>query len=202
MIALARQVLAIPALFDAYQSAVGANNAKAVFVNEWIRPKSGDRLLDIGCGTGAIISLLPADTHTTGVDISAAYIAAAQARHGNSARFILGDASDPSVDLGENYDVAYAFGVLHHIPDTLARSLISGAMKRLRPGGRFVTIDPTLVQGQGAVSRYIVRSDRGQHVRSPEQIKTLFGAIDPTLTVRTDLLRIPFAKVVAVAIKY
>jgi len=201
MIALARRVLAVPALFDAYQAAVGANNAKAVFVNEWLRPMPGDRLLDIGCGTGAIIPLLPAGTHTTGVDISAAYIAAAKARHGKSARFILGDASDPSVDLGENYDVAYAFGVLHHIPDALASSLISGAMKRLRPGGRFVSIDPTLVEGQGSVSRYIVKSDRGQHVRSPDQIRAVFGAINPMLTVRTDLLRIPFAKVVAVAIK-
>ena len=201
MIALARRVLAIPAMFNAYQAAVGANHAKSVFVNEWIRPIQGDSLLDIGCGTGAIIPFLPTDTHVTGVDIDAAYVATARKSHGKRARFILGDACDPSVDLGDNYDVAYAFGVLHHIPDMLASSLISGAIKRLRPGGRFVSIDPTLVLGQGAVSRYIVKSDRGEHVRSPEQIRAVFGATDPTLTVRTDLLRIPFAQVVAVAIK-
>ena len=72
MIALARRVLAIPAMFNAYQAAVGANHAKSVFVNEWIRPIQGDSLLDIGCGTGAIIPFLPTDTHVTGVDIDAA----------------------------------------------------------------------------------------------------------------------------------
>lgn len=201
MIALARQVLAVPALFDAYQAGVGANRAKRLFVDQWLRPLAGERLLDIGCGTGAVIPFLPEGVETVGVDISSAYIAASQARHGDKARFLVADASDPSLDLGGEFDAAYAFGVLHHLPDEIAARLVAGAMRRLRPGGRFVTIDPTLIDGQGAVSRFIVKSDRGRHVRTPTEMARIFEGHDTRLDIRTDLLRIPFANVIAVAVK-
>ena len=201
VIADPRRLLAAPALFDFYQAAVGANNAKQLFVSEWLQPATGDRILDIGCGTGAVVPFLPEDVQTTGVDISSAYIAAAKNRFGSRATFMVGDAADLDLYLGGDFDVAYAFGVLHHLPDTLAQNLIEGAILRLRPGGRFVSIDPTIAPGQGWASRFIVNSDRGRYVRSPEKITELFGDYTPRIEVRTDLLRIPFANVIAVFIR-
>ena len=202
MIATMRKALAVPALFDAYQAAVGANRAKTIFVDEWVRPEPGMRLLDIGCGTGAVVPFLPADCELVGIDVSELYIKAAQRRFGHRGIFLLGDASDPESDFGEDFDVAYAFGVLHHIPDALARSLIEGAMRRLKPGGRLVTIDPTLLDtGQGAVSRFIVSSDRGEHIRTPDEVAALFGSLDIEVDTRQNLLRIPFANVIVTATK-
>ena len=201
MIADPRRLLAAPALFDFYQAAVGANRAKQLFVSEWLRPGAGDRILDIGCGTGAVVPFLPEDVQITGVDISSAYIAAAKTRLASRATFLVGDAADLDLDLGGDFDVAYAFGVLHHLPDALATNLIEGAIRRLRPGGRFVSIDPTIAPGQGWASRWIVKSDRGRHVRSPEKITELFEPHKPRIEVRTDLLRIPFANVIAVLIR-
>ena len=194
MIAAAKNLLARPEIFDFYQSLIGANSAKRVFIEQWVCPDSGDRVLDIGCGTGAVVPFLPDGLHITAIDISEAYIAAARARHGSRASFRVGDAADPAIDLGGGFDVAYAFGVLHHLPDGLAVHLVAGALQRLRPGGRFISIDPTLIAGQSWLSRFLVTNDRGQFIRSPDQLHSLFGSYEPKIEVRTDLLRIPFAQ--------
>jgi SAM-dependent methyltransferase len=184
-----------PELFDAYQAAVGANRAKREFVSAWVRPESGERVLDIGCGTGAVLPFLPLDVQVTGIDIHSPYVEAARARYGARASFLVADAADPTADLMQDFDVAYAFGVFHHLPDDAARRLIAGALKHLRPGGRFLSIDPTLIEGQGWLSRLIVSNDRGEHVRTPDELAALFPEHKPEIQVRTDLLRIPFAQV-------
>ena len=194
MIGALKDLLARPAIFDAYQAMVGANYAKRVFVRDWVRPAKGDRVLDIGCGTGAVVPFLPDGLDITGIDISDDYIAAARARYGARAAFRVGDAADPAIDLGGGFDAAYAFGVFHHMPDTIALRLFEGAMRRLRPGGRFISIDPTLIPGQSWASRFFVVNDRGRYIRSPDELRDLFGNHAPKLEVRTDLLRIPYAQ--------
>lgn len=190
-----KSLLDKPELFDAYQAIVGANRAKREFVSGWVRPKNKDRVLDIGCGTGAVIPFLPPDVEITGIDIHTPYIAAARARWGSRATFVVGDAADPAVQFEEDFDVAYTFGVFHHLPDSAARRLVEGALKHLRPGGRFVSIDPTLVDGQGWLSRFFVTNDRGRYIRTPDELVSLFPEYHPDVFVRMDLLRIPFAQV-------
>lgn len=194
---IARRPLAAPVVFDVYQRMVGAPKMLRRFVQDWIRPQEGDRLLDIGCGTGAMVPYLPRGIALVGVDISEPYIRAATARYGDIGAFRVADASDQSLDLGAPFDVAYASGVLHHIPDAPARSVIEGALARLKPGGRFVSIDPTLIHGQGWISRTVVQADRGQFVRSPERMAELMAGLGPSFTVVTDMLNIPYAQVVA-----
>lgn len=193
---LAKRPLSAPAVFDLYQWLVGAPGCLHRFVADHIRPKPGDRLLDIGCGTGAVIPYLPEGVDVVGIDISDAYIRAATERHGHRGRFMVADASDLSLDLGAPYDIAYLSGVLHHIPDEPARRVIDGALARLKSGGRLVTIDPTLVAGQGWLSRSVVKADRGQHVRSPDELARLMDGLAPDMRVLTDMLHIPYAQVV------
>jgi SAM-dependent methyltransferase len=193
---LARKPLAAPAVFDLYQRLVGAPNMLRRFADDWIKPRAGDRLLDIGCGTGAMVPYLPRGIALVGVDISEAYIGAATARYGAIGEFRVADASDQSLDLGAPFDIAFASGVLHHIPDAPARRVIEGALSRLKPGGRFVALDPTLVPGQGWLSRTLVQGDRGQFVRTPAQLAALADGLEPAFTVVTDMLRVPYAQVV------
>jgi SAM-dependent methyltransferase len=194
MIAMAKKLLERPGLFDLYQASVGANHAKQVFVREWVRPEPGQRVLDIGCGTGAVVPFLPQGVDLVGIDISEDYIAAARTHHARRGTFLVADAADPAVDLGGGFDVAYAFGVIHHLPDDAALRLVEGALSRLKPGGHFVSIDPVLVDGQGAVAKFFVSNDRGEFVRTKGELQLLFGGMAQELAVRTDLLRIPYAQ--------
>lgn len=198
---LARRPLALPAVYDLYQRLVGAPDMQRRFVRDHIRARAGQRLLDIGCGTGAVVPFLPEDIELVGVDISPAYIAAARKEHGERGTFIVADASDTSIELGMPFDAAYASGVLHHIPDAPARRLVEGALARVRPGGHFVALDPTLTPGQGLLSRIIVSSDRGKHVRSPDQMARLLDGLGARIEVVTDMLNIPFAQTITTIVK-
>lgn len=194
----ARRSLSTPAVYDLYQRMVGAPQMISRFVRDYIRPTSGSRLLDVGCGTGAVVPYLPRDIDLLGIDISDRYIRAATERYGDRGVFRCADASDQSIELGAPFDVAFATGVLHHVPDTQARRLIDGALARLKPGGRFVAIDPTLVDGQGFLSRAIVKADRGEFVRSPEAMARLLTGLDPRFEIVDDMLNIPFAQIITV----
>lgn len=198
---IARRPLATPTVFDFYQRLIDAPKMLQTFVADWIKPQPGDRLLDIGCATGAMMPYLPPSVELVGVDISEPYIRAATCRYGHAGEIRVADASDQSLDLGAAFDIAFASGVLHHIPDVPARRVVEVDLSRLRPGGRFVAIDPTLVSGQGWMSRTLVKADRGQFVRSPDQLAEFLSGLSPACTVVTDLLHIPYAQVITTVAK-
>lgn len=69
-------------MYDLVQDALGATRARTTLIRDYIRPSPGMRLLDMGCGTGALLSFLP-ELDYVGVDLSEQYIAAAKQRNGD-----------------------------------------------------------------------------------------------------------------------
>ena len=153
----------------------------------------GDGILDIGCGTGEILELLGGQRYF-GFDPSESYIDAARARFGKDADFHVGSVSTPPA-LEGGFDLAIAFGVLHHLDDSEARTLVGLAHDQLRSGGRLITLDPVLVPGQHPVARALARRDRGDFVRSPDGYLALasgrFESVQ--ITEHHDYLRVPYS---------
>lgn len=176
----ARTVLEIPLVYDFLQDLVGGSRQRSIWVRDFLKPLPGARVLDIGCGTGNLLRHLPADVDYTGFDLSPAYIDTAQRRYGRG-RFICADVATFESIEG-SYDLAIAYGVLHHVGDTEAEKVFQGARRALKPGGRLVTLDPTLIPNQRPVSRYLASRDRGHHVRAPQAYAELgrasFSRID------------------------
>ena len=98
-----------------------------------LAPLPGERILDIGCGDGALTEKLAAmGVDVVGIDSSAEQIVAARGR-GLNARVMDGQ----SLDLGgETFDAVFSNAALHWMPDIDA--VIAGVRRVLRPGGRFV----------------------------------------------------------------
>src|SRR5919109_1548014 len=86
-----RRALSRPRVYELLQVAVGSNVSHRRFVREHVRPASGSRILDIGCGPGHILGALPADIRYVGFDASADYIAAARRRWGAIGEFHCAD---------------------------------------------------------------------------------------------------------------
>jgi 2-polyprenyl-3-methyl-5-hydroxy-6-metoxy-1,4-benzoquinol methylase len=193
----ARRLLALPAAYKLLQVAVGSNASHRRFVAEHVRPSPASRLLDVGCGPGHILRALPADTRYVGIDASAEYIAAAQRRWGDRAEFHHMTVGEAGLSDRE-FDIVLAMGLLHHLDDAEAASLIGMASEVLVPGGRFLAIDPARAPGQPRVARWLIGRDRGEYVRTADAYAELaresFGSVD--VTVRSDLLRVPYTHAV------
>lgn len=99
--------------------------------------ETGDAVLDVGSGTGALSSVAAGmagpSGHVTGIDLSAAYVAFASARHPEARiRFEVGDARELRFDAGM-FDRTLSLLVLNFIPDR-AKAL-DQMIRVTRPGG-------------------------------------------------------------------
>lgn len=106
----------------------------------------GDRVLDVGCGTGLTLPLLVSavgpEGQVVGLDFSEGMLAKAQERVAEAGwtnvRLVQGDAAK-LLDVGGPFDAVvstWAMGIVEDLPSALTR-----AVEVLGPGGRLVLLD-------------------------------------------------------------
>jgi SAM-dependent methyltransferase len=99
------------------------------------RKHSGERVLEIGCGTGAdLLQFAKHGAIAVGIDVTAKHVEMARERVGVLAEVHQGDMRQlPFQD--ESFDYVYSHGVLHHSDEP--QRVIRELFRILRPGGRF-----------------------------------------------------------------
>jgi SAM-dependent methyltransferase len=182
------------AMYAAFKRLTSRNDRWGPFVREYIRPRPGDRILDLGCGVADVLRALPPVDYL-GIDANPGYIHAAGRRHGRRGRFVCARIGEAPVDTPASWDLVLGLGVLHHLEDDEALAFLGLAARALRPGGRLVTHDGCFVAGQSRLARLLLSWDRGRNVRTAEGYLTLAKRIfrEVTLHVRHDMLRIPYS---------
>jgi SAM-dependent methyltransferase len=106
----------------------------------WIRrylPRSSGRLLEVGCGIGALFDLL-GSTLTVGVDASAAGLRETRKRHPLAA-LVCGDAAELPFADG-HFDAVMLQHVIEHLQD--ARAACEEWFRVLKSGGRLLLLTP------------------------------------------------------------
>ena len=166
-------ILSKPAIYNAFQNAMGAVRVRNEFVRDFVKPIKGMRILDFGCGTAEILKCLPVDVDYWGFDISMQYIDAARDCFGSRGHFHCEQINKEALLALPKFDVVLVIGVLHHLDDVDAHNLFSLAREALNDRGRIVTLDPCFAKGQNPVARYLISKDRGQNVRDAEGYKAL-----------------------------
>jgi trans-aconitate methyltransferase len=97
-------------------------------------PRPGERILDLGCGTGQLTkAIADAGAHVVGIDSSPGMIEAARARYPDL-EFERADAR--SFSFPEAFDAVFSNAVLHWVLE--AESVVRRVSGSLKPGGRFV----------------------------------------------------------------
>ena len=101
---------------------------------ELLSPKVGERILDIGCGTGHLTQKIAnCGSEVLGVDSAETMILQARQNYPNL-QFAVMDAIN--LEFTEEFDAVFSNAVLHWIKQP--EKVIAGVWKSLKPGGRFV----------------------------------------------------------------
>ncbi len=126
---------------------LGTNGANSKMVIELAKIKPGDRVLDVGCGTGSLTltahSYAAPSGQVYGIDASPEMIDVAKkkaARSGLPVVFEVGlieklDFPDAS------FDVVISRLAIHHLPDNLKRRGFAEILRVLKPGGHLLIAD-------------------------------------------------------------
>jgi trans-aconitate methyltransferase len=100
----------------------------------WLHPQKGERILDLGCGTGQLtFEIIESGAEVVGVDNSPEMIAKAKANYPHL-RFEVKNATNFQFD--EKFDAVFSNATLHWINDQ--RNVIKCIYNNLKEDGRFV----------------------------------------------------------------
>jgi phosphatidylethanolamine/phosphatidyl-N-methylethanolamine N-methyltransferase len=104
--------------------------------------KSGDRVLEVGVGTGINADMYPRDCSVTGIDLSSSMLEKARERVARkelkNVRLLQMDAANLKF-ADDTFDIVYAPYVISVVPDPVA---VAREMRRVcRPGGRIVILN-------------------------------------------------------------
>jgi ubiquinone/menaquinone biosynthesis C-methylase UbiE len=103
--------------------------------------KPGQKILDVGCGTGVYLDLYRKyGCALYGVDTSRSMLDVAKARLGEDAELRLSDAKKIPYE-NDTFDLVLCMLVLHEIDPTTRMSVITEMMRVLKTDGRILLID-------------------------------------------------------------
>jgi phosphatidylethanolamine/phosphatidyl-N-methylethanolamine N-methyltransferase len=104
--------------------------------------QSGERVLEVGVGTGISLSLYPKNCAVTGIDCTASMLEKARDRAAleeiHNVRLVQMDAADLKF-ADDSFDIVYAPYVISVVPDPVK---VAREMRRVcRPGGRIIVLN-------------------------------------------------------------
>lgn len=171
---LYERILGTPFVYDRVRPLVVGGIDMSPFY-ERIGSTDDSVILDIGCGTGDALRYLDHFQSYLGVDTDPIAIRFAERRHGArpGVEFECREFSLEDVKRLEPTEIVLG-GVLHHLPDAIAKNLlaIAAASPRLR---RVVALDIVFLPRQ-PLSNLLARLDRGRFCRRPEEYVELATA--------------------------
>ncbi len=191
-------LLSKPVIYDLFQEAVGARAARKRFFRHYLDPylETNSRVLDLGCGTGLMLNVLPASISYVGIDHSLEYLQMARKKWADRGSFVRADLANTLESSVEGkFDLVIAAGVFHHLPSDVLVRLCSSVASLVQPQGKLVSFDPCFHREQPRLARLLVSTDRGEYVREDEELENLLSQVFSKITRDTtdDFLRIPYS---------
>ena len=126
--------------YDSGRNGSHARSLYGIVINK-LDQLSFDSLLDIGCGTGNLLSLISEryDAEIAGVDLTPKMLNIARIKIGDKADLKLEDSEDLPFD-NDKFDMVICTDSFHHYPHP--ENVLKEINKVLKPGGSVLIADP------------------------------------------------------------
>ena len=144
----------------------------------------GQRVLDVGCGTGYFAGLLARAVGRSGmvigIDPAVAMIEHARRRRGGpNCQFHVGSAEKLALPDG-SFDLVVSTLAMHHIPEDVRATAVREIYRVLRPGGRLLIAE--MQMPRRPLERFLARltgvARMAQHVPPLEPLAATAGFVD------------------------
>ena len=194
-------ILSSSYIYEQFQNLVGVKYARKWLAENYWNLSGGEKVVDVGCGSGTALDHLPQDITYVGFDISEHYIAAARQRRDKRAKFTVNNARQlletPNPQLNGS-DLILCNGLLHHLDDEEVLCVLKLAKQILSITGRLVCFEPTYLAHQGFFSVWLMSRDRGKNVRFEDEWKQLVSTVFERFETRiaTNLYRLPYIHII------
>jgi SAM-dependent methyltransferase len=130
----------------------------------------GERLLDVGCGTGMCARL--AKSAYVGMDTALPYLRFANARWRSAVHSFVAMDAFACGFAADAFDKAILINMVHHLDDIAVDALFAQLRSIVRT--RVVVMDAA-PEIASPLERWVLHYDRGHHIRSGARLRTLFS---------------------------
>ena len=159
----------MPAVYNSVRSILLFGKGKMFFhLKNAVALGEGESVLDVGSGPGELSQLFSGEYFS--LDYSENYVSYATKKY-PSKKFIQGNVLDLTVPE-KSYDKVLLASFIHHFSDTEVEKILENAAKVARK--KVVLLEPC-PQKYNLFSWFLLKMDRGAHVRSFEEQKRLVG---------------------------
>ena len=198
---IVKDVLGHPVVYQQFQNAMGFFGARVKAIGAYLPLQRGEKVVDIGCGPGFIVNHIPAGVSYLGFDIDQNYIAYASRRFGDKGLFFCQLFDEAQAKKYGPIDVVMMNGVLHHLADDEVHETLKVIKGGLRAGGRLFTLDGCFSDEQSRIARFLLKSDRGRHVRTRAHYESLLSRHFHTVEVHIEnaMARVPYTFIIMVS---
>ena len=171
--------------YDLMAKLMGADAARALFV-EQAACRAGDRVLEIGCGTGSLLLRVKKAQPTADVvgldpDPNALAIARRKARRAGVEISLDQGFADALPYPDASFDRVLSSFMFHHLSRDVKEKTLREVRRVLKPGGRFHLVDfaPSGASGKRGFTAHLIHADR--HLRDNAQERVLAAMRDAGL---------------------
>jgi ubiquinone/menaquinone biosynthesis C-methylase UbiE len=162
--------------YDLMAKLLGADAARALFV-EQAACRAGDRVLEIGCGTGSLLLLVKKAQPTADVvgldpDPNALAIARRKARRAGVEISLDQGFADALPYPDASFDRVLSSFMFHHLSRDVKEKTLREVRRVLRPGGRFHMVDfaPSGASGKRGFTAHLIHADRHLKDNAEERV--------------------------------